>query len=131
MSLKELKREYDQLTTEIAKKYMQPMKANEEMGGVGAPMSTPMNVPGMGNVTPGGIGRVGSGDKFGSIGKPYTQSANPKKKKKKIVKKKVQEAFKDETDPIKDMGIGMQGLWDMTPEDAAVEIWATMKEKIK
>lgn len=131
LSLKELKREYDQLTTEIAKKYMQPMKANEEMGGVGAPMSTPMNVPGMGNVTPGGIGRVGSGDKFGSIGKPYTQSANPKKKKKKIVKKKVQEAFKDETDPIKDMGIGMQGLWDMTPEDAAVEIWATMKEKIQ
>jgi len=124
-SLKELKKEYDELTTEIAKKYIQAMQTNEEMGGVGAPMATPMNVPGMGNVSPGG-----SGDKFGSIGKPYTQTAKPKKKKK-IVKKKVQEAFKDETDPVKDMGIGIQGLWDLTPEEAAVEIWAVMKEKIQ
>jgi len=61
-SLKELKKEYDELTTEIAKKYIQAMQTNEEMGGIGAPMATPMNVPGMGNSVPGGTGKIGSGD---------------------------------------------------------------------
>jgi len=130
LSLKQLKKEYDQLTTEIARKYMQTMKTNEEMGGVGAPMSTPMNTPGMGNVTPGGVGQIGSGDKFGAIGKPYTQSAKPKRKRKKG-KKVVKESFRDQSDPVKDMGIGVQGLWDYTPEEAAEEIWNSRKSIVQ
>lgn len=130
-SMRDIKREYDELTSEIAKKYLVSLKTNEEMGGVGAPMATPMNVPGMGNVTPGGTSGVGSGDKFDSTGKPYTQKVGVKRKKKKPTKKKVQEAFKEETDPIKDMGIGIKGLWELTLEQAAVEIWAVMKERIQ
>jgi len=55
----------------------------DAMGGVSAPMSTPLNTPGMGNVTPSGVGAIGSGDKFDtSINKKlYTQSGKKKKKK--------------------------------------------------
>jgi bacterioferritin-associated ferredoxin len=77
-------------------------KINEDaMGGVSAPQSTSMNTPGMGNVSPAGVGKIGSGDKFGSTigGKPYTQGGKTKKKKpmkkRKIVKEDVNETFID------------------------------------
>jgi ankyrin repeat protein len=92
----------------ILKKYINKMenKSNlkEMMSGVSAPISTPMNTPGMGNVSPAGIGRTGSGDKFGNTigGKPYTQGGKVKTKrkkkvmnKKKIVKEDVNETFID------------------------------------
>lgn len=66
------------------------MLVKEDMGGVSAPMSTLSNTPGMGNVTPAGIGQIGSGDNFGkTVGKKlYTQGAKPKAKRK---KKKLEE----------------------------------------
>jgi len=80
-------------------------KINEDaMGGVSAPQSTSMNTPGMGNVSPAGVGKIGSGDKFGNTigGKPYTQGGKVKTKrkkkvmnKKKIVKEDVNETFID------------------------------------
>ena len=44
--------------------------------------------------------------------------------------KYVNEKFRETTDPIKDMGIGIVGLWDYTLKDAVDEIWAVMKETI-
>ena len=51
----------------------------DAMGGVSAPMATVNNVPGVGNATPGSAAtnNIGSGDKWGGIGKR-------KKKKKKV-----------------------------------------------
>jgi FMN phosphatase YigB (HAD superfamily) len=115
---------------------------NEDMGGVGAPMATLSNTPGMGNATPASMSATtgaqftsnaakGSGDLWGKgiNKKPYTQSSVSKRKRKKSMKKKkVQEAFIEKSDPIRDMGIGkIKGLWDYTPEEAAVEIWLNRK----
>jgi len=55
---------------------------------VGAPMTTMGNVPGMGNVVPGGSTGMGSGDKFDNSMGPYTQDGKVKKKKKRVYKKK-------------------------------------------
>lgn len=66
----------------------------EAVGGVSAPMATVNNTTGMGNVTTGNPGELGSGDNFGAINKkPYTQSASSKRKKK---KKKTNESFEKE-----------------------------------
>lgn len=70
---KNLQDEYKQLTTMIAKLYLKKFRKEgilEDMGGVSAPISTPMNTPGMGNAVPAGNGTVGSGDNWGdaSIG---------------------------------------------------------------
>ena len=57
---------------------------NEDMGGVGAPISTPMNTPGMGNATlPSADSNIGSGDKWGG-----TTKKTKKTKKKATLKKK-------------------------------------------
>jgi hypothetical protein len=77
----------------------------EDMGGVSTPISTPLNVPGVGNPTPAGPGRVGSGDKWGSTlnDKPYTQSGTLKKKKK-DKKKKLEE---ENINPYDKLGMAM------------------------
>jgi len=51
----------------------------DAMGGVGAPMATLNNTPGMGNATPAHVGGIGSGDNWGdaSVGKLATQVASP------------------------------------------------------
>ncbi|MCK9446929.1 hypothetical protein M0Q50_08785 [bacterium] len=48
---------------------------NEDIGGVGAPMSTVTNTPGMGNPIPATSTSLGSGDKWDNTinKKPYTQ----------------------------------------------------------
>jgi len=60
----------------------------DDMGGVGSPMSTPNNVPGMGTATPGGSTNIGSGDNWG-FGSMYTQNGKIKSKKKKRRKTKI------------------------------------------
>ena len=56
-------------------------RMNEDMGGVSAPMSTPMNTPGVGNATlPQGNSNIGSGDNW--------NNEKPKKKRKVTLKKK-------------------------------------------
>lgn len=57
------------------KNFISKRRISEDFGGVSAPMSTPMNTPGMGNPTPPGPGKIGSGDNWGgSINKvPHTQ----------------------------------------------------------
>jgi len=80
-------------------------KAIEEdaMGGVGAPMATLNNTPGMGNAQPAKSAAMsgtqqysqsakGSGDKWGNTLGPYTQGKN-KKKKVKLKTKKTNENF--------------------------------------
>lgn len=42
----------------------------------------------------------------------------------------LQEKFVKDSDPIKDMNIGITGLWDYTLEDAATEIWEIMKQYV-
>lgn len=75
---------------------------NEDMGGVSSPMSTSMNVPGMGSAVPPSptTNFVGSGDSWGnSIGKsPYVQTGSIKRKKKK--RKKVKESNVNPYDKI-------------------------------
>lgn len=39
----------------------------------------------------------------------------------------VNEKFSEKTDPIKDMRIGITGLWDYTFEEAVEEIWEIIK----
>ena len=53
------------------------------------------------------------------------------KKSNKRVKESLNEKFTQNSDPIEDMGIGVQGLWDYTPEEAATEIWEIMKPRIQ
>jgi hypothetical protein len=64
---------------------------NEDMGGVGAPMATLTNTPGMGNAVPASQTTFGSGDKWGGLG------AKSKKKKKgkkiKLVKESLDESL--------------------------------------
>ena len=78
-----------------------PEIKEDAMGGVSAPMATLYNVPGMGNAVPPSstTNGIGSGDKWGNTigGKPYTQSGQPKKKKKVMKKraKKVKEDLKE------------------------------------
>jgi FMN phosphatase YigB (HAD superfamily) len=85
---KDLKKEYERITSMIAKQYFNKFSPNklvkEDMGGVSAPMSTPMNTPGMGSAVPPGPGKVGSGDRWDNKinKKPYTQEAKRKRKKK-------------------------------------------------
>jgi hypothetical protein len=79
-----------------------PIIKEDAMGGVSAPISTPLNVPGMGSATPPSAktGGIGSGDNWGnSIGKKtYTQNGVAKKKKKAVIKrtKKVKESLDEE-----------------------------------
>ena len=75
---------------------MKKFVKEDMMGGVGAPMATLNNTPGVGNAVPPSAGGVGSGDNRGNKinKKPYTQANKPnlkmaKKKKKKVVKKPV------------------------------------------
>jgi len=42
----------------------------------------------------------------------------------------IYEKFEQDSDPIKDMGIGIVGLWDYTLEDAAQEIWEITKPSV-
>lgn len=106
----------------------------DAMGGVNSPIATLANTPGMGNVVPASSTLIGSGDTFGNVinGKPYTQGNNKRKRKsmKKKTRKKVNEKFTKDSDPIKDMNIGITGLWDYTPKEAAIEIWSIMRPKI-
>jgi FMN phosphatase YigB (HAD superfamily) len=63
----DLKKEYERLTSMIARKYHEKFRkgiVREDMGGVSAPISTPMNTVGMGNAVPPHPGTVGSGDKW-------------------------------------------------------------------
>jgi FMN phosphatase YigB (HAD superfamily) len=84
----------------------------EDMGGVGAPMATAMNTPGMGNVTPAGPGTIGSGDKFGNtVGKKlYTQGKT--KKKKPVKKKKLEE---ENINPYDKIGMAMAKKMGVKP----------------
>jgi len=118
---------------------------DEMMMGVGS-------TPGMGNATPAtsvattgaqmsSPSSTGSGDNFGNTlgNRLYTQNKSVKTKRKrrkptkkrKYVKEDVNEKFIENSDPIKDMNIGVTGLWDYTIEDAAKEIWALMKPRIQ
>jgi len=78
----------------------------DAMGGVSAPMSTLNNTPGVGNVVPGGIGKMGSGDKFGNTfnKKPYTQSV---KKKKRTIMKKTKKVEENNINPFDKIGVAM------------------------
>jgi hypothetical protein len=85
---------------------------NEEaMGGVSSPVATLNNTPGMGNVIPGSVttGSRGSGDKFSNVinKKPYTQVANPKRKKKVMLKKKKVELSENNINPYDKIGTAM------------------------
>ena len=102
------------LKDHIAKeKYNKNKKINMEkisedtMSGVSAPQSTSMNTPGMGNVSPAGIGITGSGDKFGNTvgGKPYTQGG--KTKKKKPMKKTIKKVEENNLNPYDKLGMAM------------------------
>jgi FMN phosphatase YigB (HAD superfamily) len=89
-AFKDIKKEYERLTAMIAKQYFSKFNTHklvrEDMGGVSAPMSTPMNTPGMGNAVPPQPGKVGSGDRWDNKinKKPATQKPAPKRKKKKL-----------------------------------------------
>ena len=48
----------------------------------------------------------------------------------KLVKEHINEKFEEDSDPVHDMGIGITGLWDYSPEEAAEEIWAVSKEQV-
>lgn len=81
------------------------------MGGVGAPITTLNNTPGMGNAVPPSSGGRGSGDSWGnSINKkPYTQANKPNlkvTKKKKVVRKK-KKLEEENINPYDKLGIGM------------------------
>ena len=93
------------------KKYVKTSLA-EDMGGVSAPMATPMNTTGMGNAVPPAKGGVGSGDAWGNKvnKKLYTQAASPKKKKKAV--KKIEE---DNINPYDKVGMGMAKKMGVKP----------------
>jgi hypothetical protein len=100
----------------LMKKYVKT-SLSEDMGGVSSPGATLNNVPGMGSAVPPAKGGVGSGDNWGNINKkPYTQSASPKRKRKKIRRKKpiksISEKFQEKSDPIHDLGIGRKRVYD-------------------
>lgn len=82
------------MDTEDEKEFKEVLK-EDTMGGVSSPMTTLTNTPGMGNAVPGSssTNNIGSGDKWGNTigGKPYTQKAKVKRKKKPIKKKLVKE----------------------------------------
>ena len=121
------------LLREQEEKFAEQIIDEEAMGGVSAPMATLNNVPGAGNVVPASQGQMGSGDRFDNTinKKPYTQGKPPKKKRK-LVKKKVEEQFREDSDPVEDLGIGQdKGLWGYSIVDAAEEIWATAKPHVQ
>lgn len=88
----------------------------DAMGGVGAPMATLNNTPGMGNVTPAGPGSIGSGDKFGNTFGNATYTQNGKAKKKKKPMKKVTKKLEEENlNPYDKVGISMAKKMKVTP----------------
>jgi hypothetical protein len=77
---------------------------NEDMGGVGAPMATLTNTPGMGNAVPAQQAATtgnqfqqsaskGSGDKWGGLGSKPNQKRKRKGKKVKLVKESIDESI--------------------------------------
>jgi len=80
---------------------------DEDMGGVGAPIATPINVPGVGNPTPGGVNQMGSGDKWSTSKRPYTQIASPRRKKKKLIE--------DNISPYDKIGMSMAKKMKVKP----------------
>jgi hypothetical protein len=102
--------------------YKKDYNLNENMGGVGAPMATLGNVPGMGTAQPASMAATtaaqfnspkstGSGDKWGALGKTHQQIGFvPKKKKKK--KKKIEE---DNINPYDKLGTAMAKKMGVSP----------------
>jgi len=94
---------------------------DEDMGGVSSPMATLGNVPGMGNAVPPSAktGGVGSGDNWGNTigGKPYTQSGEPKRKKKKVLtaKKKTKKLEEENLNPYDKLGMSMAKKMGVKP----------------
>jgi hypothetical protein len=83
---------------------------NEDMGGVGAPMATLGNTPGMGNAVPASQTTLGSGDKWGGLG------AKPKKKRKGKKTKLVKESLNEENiNPYDKLGMSMAKKMGVKP----------------